>query len=156
MSAGGAAQPDEQLLRAFGDEVMRMTGRRTTSYAGSVLENSAFRILWLLEESGPRTLRELSEELQLEQSTINRQVNAALRHGYVERFAAAGRSGRLVRPTPEGRRAYLHDAHRRAALYARALDELGPDRALAMVESFRAFNDALDRAHETEAPPDGR
>lgn len=154
MAAGRAEQLDERLLRAFGDEIMRMTGRRTTTYAGSVLESSAFRILWLLEESGPRTLRELSEDLQLERSTINRQVNAAIRHGYVERVAAAGRSGGLVRPTPEGHRAYLHDGRLRAAMYARALHDLGPDRALVMVESLRELNDALDRAQE-QPPLDG-
>lgn len=95
---------DARLLRAFGHELMRMVGRRTTAYLGSLLEDSAFRILWLLEESGSMTPRELSEELQLERSTITRQVNAALRLGYVERVDVAGRTGRLVRPTPDARR----------------------------------------------------
>ena len=142
---------DERLLRALGDELIRVTARRTTTYAGSRLDGSAFRILRLLEESGPRTLRDLSEELQLERSTVNRQVNAAIGHGYVERVAATGRSAGLVRPTAEGRAAYLHDGRLRGALYSRALDELGPDRAAAMVDSLRELNDALDRAHDEAA-----
>lgn len=142
-------QLDERLLRALGDELIRMTARRTTAYAGSVLDGSAFRILRLLEESGPRTLRDLSEELQLERSTVNRQVNAAIGHGYVERVSATGRSAGLVRPTAEGRAAYLHDGRLRGEVYNRALDELGPDRAAAMVESLRELNDALDRAHDS-------
>ncbi len=155
VSAGRAEQFDEQLLRALEGEVIRMTGRRTTTYAGSLLENSAFRILRFLEESGPSTQRELSDALQLELSTVNRQVNAALRHGHVERFEVAGRSSRLVRPTVEGRLAFRHDGHLRAALYAQALDHLGPDRAGAMVESLREFNDALDRALTRQPADDG-
>lgn len=142
---------DDRLLRSFTDEVMRMTGRRTTTYTGSQLENSAFRILWMLEESGPRTLRELSDGLQLERSTLTRQVGAAVEQGYVEHVPGAGRSGRRIRPTSQGRRAYRHDAGLRRAKYAEALDQLGPDRAATMVESLRTFNDALDRAHERDA-----
>jgi DNA-binding MarR family transcriptional regulator len=147
-----AEELDEGLLRALGDELMRMTARRTNTYAGAVMENSAFRVLRVLEELGPRTLRELSDDLQLELSTVNRQVNAAIRHGHVERLPVRGRAGRLVRPTEAGHRAYLHDGRLRGTLYAQALDELGPERAAAMVESLRAFNDALDRAHEHEEP----
>jgi hypothetical protein len=52
-------------MRALGGEVMRLTRRRATSYPGSVLEDSAFRILLVLVEEGPRSLRELGDELQL-------------------------------------------------------------------------------------------
>ncbi|GAB3654256.1 hypothetical protein GCM10027596_05800 [Nocardioides korecus] len=146
-------EPDEQLLRALGEEILRMNARRSTTYAGSELETSAFRLLWVLHESGPRTMRELSEELQLERSTINRQVNAAIRHGHLERIEEPGVKAPRVRPTVEGERAYLHDGRLRGAAYSRALAELGADRAAAMVASFKAFNDALDAVHAQQPGP---
>ncbi len=139
---------DDRLLRALGAEIMRVSARRTTAYAGSVLDSSAFRILWVLSESGPMTLRELSEELQLERSTINRQVNAAIRHGHLERLEDEGSVAPRVRPTDEGRAAYLHDGRLRGAAYSRALADLGVDRAGQMVDTLRDFNDSLDRAHD--------
>ena len=141
---------DEALLRALGDEVLRLSGRRLATLPGSRLDSSAFRILWRLEESGPLTLRDLAEQLQLEQSTINRQVNSAIKHRLVERVPAPGRVGTPVRPTETGREAYRHDGLLRAEVMGRAIADLGPGRARDMIEALRAFNDAVDRAH----PPD--
>ena len=39
------------------------------------------RLLWLLVESGPQTLAEVTSALGLERSTVNRQVNAAVAAG---------------------------------------------------------------------------
>jgi DNA-binding MarR family transcriptional regulator len=142
---------DEALLRALGDEVLRLSSRRLATLPGSRLDRSAFRILWRLEECGPLTLRELAEQLQLEQSTINRQVNSAIKHGLVERVPAAGRVGTPVRATEAGREAYRHDGLLRADVMGRAIADLGPGRARDMVDALRAFNDAVDRAH----PDDG-
>jgi len=138
---------DDDLMLAFGAELIRISGRRATTYPGSVLDNSAFRILWMLVEAGPRTLGELAVDLQLEQSTINRQVNAAIQHGLVERYAVEGRTSRSLRPTPGGEEAYRHDRGLRAAVYAEVLIELGAARAHELVQRMREFNDALDRAH---------
>ena len=146
---------DDRTLRALGDELMRLTRRRATTYPGSILDPSAFRLLWLLTEGPPRTLRELAEELQLDQSTVNRQVNAAINHGLVERYAVADSASRLVRPTDAGRAAYLHDGKLRAEVYTSVLDELGAERAGALVAELREFNDALDRAHARLRPADG-
>lgn len=131
-------------MRALGAEVMRLTRRRATSYPGSFLEDSAFRILLVLVEEGPRSLRELADELQLEQSTISRQVGAAVGHGLVERY---GDAPRLVRATNAGREAYLHDGRLRGAVWGRAIAELGEERGADLVAGLRELNDALDRAH---------
>lgn len=135
---------DDARMRALGSEVMRLTRRRATSYPGSVLEDSAFRILLLLVEEGPKSLRELADELQLEQSTISRQVTAAIGHGLVERY---GGSPRLVRPTDAGREAYLHDGRLRGEVWSRAIEELGSDRGDRLIAALHDFNEALDRAH---------
>jgi len=138
---------DTGLLRQLGDELMRLGRRRTTTYAGSMLDTSAFRILWLLSEA-PRTLKEVADELQLEQSTVSRQVGAAIRHGLVERWGNPDAGGWLHRPTEQGRAAYEHDAQLRVEVYARVLDDLGRTRVDSLVAELAAFNDALDRAHQ--------
>jgi DNA-binding MarR family transcriptional regulator len=147
---------DDRVLRQLGDELMRLTRRRSQDYPGSELDASAFRLLWLLTEGPPRTLRELADELQLDQSTVNRQVNAAIKYGLVERYAVPDSSSRLLRPTEAGRAAYVHDGALRAEVYQGVLDELGPDRAEALVAELRELNDGLDRAHSrlrVEPPP---
>jgi DNA-binding MarR family transcriptional regulator len=138
---------DERVLRELGDELMRLTRRRSQFYPGSQLDTSAFRLLWLLTEGPPRTLRELADVLQLDQSTVNRQVNAAIKHGLVERYAVPDSPRRLLRPTEAGRTAYLHDGGLRAAVYNEVLEELGSARAQALVAELRELNDGLDRAH---------
>lgn len=139
---------DEELLRAFGTEMMRLSRRRSVAYPGSRLDASAFRILWLLVEGGPRTLRELAHDLQLERSTVNRQVNAALRNGLLERFEEPGTAGRRLRPTGAGLEAYRRDGALRAQVFAEVLGELGALRARTLLEDLGAFNDAYDRAQE--------
>ena len=67
--------------------------------------------------------------LDLEQSTVNRQVHAAIDAGWLERFDVPGSASRLVRPTPAGLEAYQHDGLVRAATIHAALDALGPERA---------------------------
>jgi DNA-binding MarR family transcriptional regulator len=143
-----ARSVDSGLLQQLSDELMRLGRRRTTTYAGAELDTSAFRILWLLSEGPARTLKELAEELQLEQSTVSRQVSAAIRHGLVERCANVEGAGWAHRPTETGRRAYEHDAQLRVEVYSRVLDDLGRARVDALVAELAAFNDALDRAHQ--------
>jgi DNA-binding MarR family transcriptional regulator len=143
---------DDRVLRELGDELMRLTRRRTQAYPGSRLDTSAFRLLWLLTEGQPRTQRELADELQLDPSTVTRQVSAAISHGLVERFAEPGASARLLRPTEAGRAAYLQDAELRAKVYQDVLDELGASRSAALVAELRELNDGLDRAHSRLRP----
>jgi len=145
---------DDRLLRELGDELMRLSRRRAQTYPGSRLDTSAFRLLWLLTEGPPRTLRELADELQLDLSTVNRQVNTAIKHGLVERYAVADSTSRLLRPTEAGRAAYVHDAAPRAEVYDAVLDELGTERAGALVAELRELNDGLDRAHSRLPRPE--
>ena len=135
---------DEARMRALGTEVVRLTRRRATSYPGSVLDDSAFRILLVLVEEGPRSLGDLADDLQVEQSTISRQVATAVGRGLVERY---GEAPRLVRPTDAGREAYLHDGRIRAEVWSRALEQVGAARGDDLVAALHDLNDALDRVH---------
>lgn len=142
---------DAAVLSALGGELLRLQRRRTSVYEGVVLDNSAFRLLWVLSDGTPRTLRQLSECLDLEQSTVNRQVNAAISAGYLERYAVDGSPSKLVRPSPTGEAAFAHDGKIRGDLISRALADLGDERAARLVEDLRDFNDAWDVALGT--PP---
>ncbi|WP_220451240.1 MarR family winged helix-turn-helix transcriptional regulator [Nocardioides dongkuii] len=145
--AGPGVDVEDAVLRDLGAELMRLSLLRTAAHPGLLLEVSAFRVLWMLVEHGPRTLRELADDLHLERSTVTRQVNAAIARGLVERYDEAGSGGRLLRPTDAGRAAYEHDGRLRAAVLVEALSELGPGGAGRVVRELRAFNDALDRTH---------
>jgi DNA-binding MarR family transcriptional regulator len=136
----------EDELRALGDELMRLNRRRTAAYPGSRLDTSAFRVLWLLAEGPPRTLRDVAEELQLDPSTVNRQVNAAIQNGLLERYAVDGSPSRLLRPTAAGRTAYEYDAALRGAAYGAAMDALGAAGSAELIALLGRFNDALDEA----------
>ncbi len=133
-------------LALLGDELLRLQRRRTTSYAGSVLDTSAFRILRVLADGEPRTMRQLAHELELEQSTVNRQVHAAIDLGYLERFEVEGSVSKLLRPTEAGLAAFEHDIAIRVTLIQGALDALGPGRGARLVADLRDFNDAWDAA----------
>ena len=144
MAAAGTGADPFAGIEELGDELFRLQRHRATVYDGVLLESSAFRLMWALRDGEPRTLRRLAELLDLEQSTINRQVHAALDAGYLERFEVVGSASKLLRPTPAGRAAYEHDGLIRADRYHRVLAELGVERARSLVEHLAAFNDAWD------------
>lgn len=70
---------------------------------GQQLDRSAYLILARLELEPPMSLKELAEAFVLDISTINRQVGALERRGFVERVAdPSGGVARKVRPTESG------------------------------------------------------
>lgn len=106
------------------------------------------RLLWLLSDRRPRTLREIGDALGLEQSTVNRQVNGALAAGLVRRISEPGRSARLVEPTDEGLAAFESATAVALAEYGDALGVLGDDAAtfLDLLDRFvDAYGDAVRR-----------
>jgi len=141
----GSTRSEQSLLTELGDELMRVGRRRHANVEGTELDMSAFKLLWILSDGEPRTLREIADELDLELSTINRQVNAAVRAGLLERFSVPDSPSRPVRPTADGRRLYEHDAAIHADLYRSVLAEMGADAARDLTKGLRAFNDAYER-----------
>ncbi|MEE3853076.1 MarR family transcriptional regulator [Gordonia sp. LSe1-13] len=135
------------LYRELVDELLRMSRRKTHLYPGATLEASAFAILWTLSDGRPRTLRDLGEELDLEQSTVNRQVNAAIKHGYLERFEVEGQASRLIQRTVAGVEAFEHDSRLRAERLERVFADLNPGTPEALLHELRAFNDAYERTY---------
>jgi DNA-binding MarR family transcriptional regulator len=141
----GKVRAKESLLTDLADELLRFGKRRHSAVEGTDLDTSAFKLLWVLSDERPRTLRELADELDLELSTINRQVNAAVRAGLLERFSVPESPSRPVRRTPEGRRLYEHDSAVHADLLRSVLAEMGAQPARELINGLRAFNDAYER-----------
>jgi DNA-binding MarR family transcriptional regulator len=139
------ARSEQPLLSDLADELMRIGRRRHVNLDGTELDMSAFKLLWILSDGRPRTLRELAEELDLELSTINRQVNAAVRAGLLERFSVPDSPSRPVQPTAEGRRLYEHDSAIHADLLRSVLAEMGAGPARDLIRGMRSFNDAYER-----------
>jgi DNA-binding MarR family transcriptional regulator len=131
-------------------EELRKVTRRKLDLQDGQLETSAFSILWILSDGKPRTLRELADELSLEQSTVNRQVNSAIRHGYLERFEVDDSISRMIRPTERGEAAFEHDGLQRAERLNTVFAELPHATLDALVWSLREFNDAYDGVLERQ------
>lgn len=141
-------QLDDDLVRGVGDELLRISRRRVVSPPGSTLDLSAFRILWLLVEHGPRTLSEIGDDLQLEQSTVSRQVSSAGKRGLVERVSRPDSPHQVVQATSAGREAYEVDGAVRSRRFRAALHAMGPERVRRLRSDLAAFNDAIDAADD--------
>ncbi|MCM3883676.1 MarR family winged helix-turn-helix transcriptional regulator [Frankia sp. R82] len=148
----GGQHDEDELLRSIGREVLRLTRRRIMTPEGSTLDRSVFRILWALAESGPSTMAELETALHLEQSTVSRQVKAAIGRGLVESHMLPGSRRRLFQATSEGARIYQQEAVLQSDVFKKALAEFGPARFRSFTTELTALNDALDHA-ATAADP---
>ncbi|MFT4042971.1 MAG: MarR family transcriptional regulator [Gordonia sp. (in: high G+C Gram-positive bacteria)] len=138
------------LHRDLVDEILRITRRRLITHPDAILENSAFNLLWILSDGTPRTLRQLADATHLEQSTVNRQVNAAIKHGYLERFVMQGAVSGLIRPTDKGRSVLEHDALLCVRRLESALSDMAGGTPEVLLAQLHAFNEAYDRAIASE------
>lgn len=136
-------------------ELLKLDRQRYAVEQHTMLSIAEIRVLWMLSDGQPRSLRELAAALHLEQSTVNRQVNAAIDAGHLYRFTEHGRSSGLIAPTSEGRRRFTEDTEFTLHIYDRALDELGDHAQLFLeqLETFvAAYTDAAERATGTPRP----
>ncbi|MGW8564898.1 MarR family winged helix-turn-helix transcriptional regulator [Isoptericola sp. NPDC055881] len=143
--------PDHRPLgddrRAAGLLVQLEVHRRMAEHRSS-LGVADGRLLWLLSDGRPRTLREIGDALRLEQSTVNRQVNGALAAGLLRRIAEPGRSARLVEPTDEGLTAYESATATALGEFEAGLAALGAEAGtfLDLLDRFvDAYGDAVRR-----------
>ncbi|MCZ2262101.1 MULTISPECIES: MarR family winged helix-turn-helix transcriptional regulator [unclassified Isoptericola] len=125
--------------------LFRLDLHRRLAEHRSPLGTADGRLLWLLSDGRPRTLREIAEALRLEQSTVNRQVNGALAAGLLRRFTAPGRSARLLEPTEEGLARFEEATGRALGAYADGLAVLGADVG-AFLDQLERFADAYGDA----------
>lgn len=139
----GSDAPAERRVASL---LFRLDLHRRLAEHRSPLGTADGRLLWLLSDGRPRTLREIAEALRLEQSTVNRQVNGALAAGLLRRFTEPGRSARLIEPTPEGAATFERATDLALGAFADGLAALGDEAGefLDLLERFAgAYGDAV-------------
>src|SRR4051794_19313263 len=119
--------------------------RRSTGIAHRALDRAAYVILRHLRDGGAQTVTTLADRLNLDGSTVTRQVAVLETDGLVEREPDPrdGRSN-LIAITPAGLKSVEHVSATRRELYGRILgDWSGPDRER-LAEMLCRLNEALD------------
>lgn len=106
------------------------------------LGDADLRILWLFADGRARTLREIADALHLEQSTVNRQVNAAVTEGLLERSREHGGQAYLFQRTAKGYRLFEADVAASLDGYDEALTALGAADAAAFVDLLDRFTES--------------
>lgn len=143
----GEDAPRERRLAAL---LSRLDRQRHVQEATMRLGTADLRLLWLFADGRARALKEIAAELQLEQSTVNRQVNAALGSGLLERMRRRGGVAYEFDRTEEGRRVFEEDTDRSLGAYAAALDAMGDrdaEKFLGLAQTF------LDHYRRQVDPP---
>jgi DNA-binding MarR family transcriptional regulator len=114
---------------------------------GRALDRSGYQLLSRLE-LGAMSLRQLAEAFRLDQSTVNRQVNALLRAGLVERVPdPAGGLARILRPTRRGLALLRRDravAHEQIGQVLADWPDRDVERLRALLEKFNASIERLE------------
>ena len=120
---------------------------------GQLLRVAEGRMLWLLRDGQPRTLRQLAEELDLEQSTVNRQVHAALDSGIIVRSRPQDSAPYVVTMSDEGEARFRSDMGRLTSVYERALAVIPEQEQERFLEHLGAFVEGLDEASRATLVP---
>lgn len=94
----------------------------------ATLGTSELRLLWLLRDREPRTLRQFADQLSLEQSTVNRQVNAAVHSGLLVRDRETLASAYRFSASAKGAAEFERNVEMSMDAYRGALDGLGDRR----------------------------
>lgn len=128
--------------------------RTTQRDPGRALDRSGYQLLGRLDH-GPLSLRQLADAFGLDQSTVNRQVNALRRDGLVERTAdPSGGTALLIRPTAHGRRALRHDRAVARAQVATVLESWSQSEISSLQQALRKFNTSIEELAGTPWPRD--
>jgi DNA-binding MarR family transcriptional regulator len=113
--------------------------------AERLLDRSGYHLLGRLE-LGPLNLKQLAEAFRLDVSTVNRQVNALLRAGLVERVPdPSGAVAKVLRPT----RAGLDLLHRDRAVVRDQIGRVVSDWEPADVADLHRLLERLNTSIET-------
>ena len=109
------------------------------------LGTADLRILWMFADDQPRTLKEIATELRLEQSTVNRQINAAMAEGLLQRSRRPGSPAQEISRTEKGIQAFEDDVAKSLSAFTSGLDALG-DRVDGFLADLTRFVEAYDGA----------
>lgn len=104
------------------------------------LKTADLRLLWLFVDGRARTLKEIATELGLEQSTVNRQVNAAIRGSLLERCEDSPHQPYKFLPSQYGTQVFDDYMATTTDVYAETVASLGSEGAqfVALMNAFVA------------------
>lgn len=146
-SKGARLGPD----REFASLLYRLEQSRRGASANATLGAADARILWLFTRDEEYTLRDISDKLNLEQSTVNRQVNAAVKAGYVVKKRSRARAAWVFAPSEEGRRKFEADSEMHLGFFARSMAELTDSEQETFVDLFAKVVGGYEAAIRTES-----
>ena len=137
----GTIETQVAMLMRLGEATRRSTGLRPHR----ALDRAAYVILRHLEASGPQNVTVLADRLNLDGSTVTRQVTALEKNGLaVRRPDPNDGRGTVIEPTAAGLRQVGNVARARRALYDRILaDWSEPDRQR-LAATLERFNESVE------------
>lgn len=133
-----------RILTHF-DTARRVLDQQTT------LGTADMRLLWLFHDGAPRTLREIAEQLGLEQSTVNRQVNTAAAQGLLTKARNTGNEPYRFMTSPAGDQQFEQTLDTTLTIYNEALDVFDDDDRQQFLDLLERYIEAYQRAAR---PPD--
>ncbi|MFG3554932.1 MarR family winged helix-turn-helix transcriptional regulator [Micromonospora sp. NPDC047557] len=136
----GRIETEVALLMRFGEATRRATG--TAEHR--VLDRAAYVILRHLADAGPQNVSALAARLNLDGSTVTRQVSALQRDGLITRTPdpSDGR-GTVISPTPAGLQRMAAVQAARTRLYGDMLADWSAEDRAALATLLGRLNQAL-------------
>ncbi|MFI6068557.1 MarR family winged helix-turn-helix transcriptional regulator [Micromonospora sp. NPDC051227] len=136
----GRIETEVALLMRFGEATRRATG--TAEHR--VLDRAAYVILRHLADAGPQNVSALAARLNLDGSTVTRQVSALQRDGLITRTPdpSDGR-GTVISPTPAGLQRMAAVQAARTRLYGDMLSDWTPEDRSTLAALLGRLNQAL-------------
>ncbi|MFC8301572.1 MarR family winged helix-turn-helix transcriptional regulator [Micromonospora orduensis] len=136
----GRIETEVALLMRFGEATRRATG--TAEHR--VLDRAAYVILRHLADAGPQNVSALAARLNLDGSTVTRQVSALQRDGLIVRAPdpTDGR-GTVISPTPAGLQRMAAVQAARTRLYGDMLSDWSPEDRSTLAALLGRLNQAL-------------
>ena len=137
----GRIETEVALLLRLGEATRRATG--TAEHR--VLDRAAYVILRHLDSAGPQNVSALAARLNLDGSTVTRQVSAMQRDGLITRTPdpADGR-GTVISPTQAGLQRMAAVRAARTRLYGDLLSDWTSDDRETLADLLHRLNEALD------------
>lgn len=140
----------QESAERFAAATTRYERERRVAVSHLPLGAAELRIIALLIDGIPRTLKQIADELHLEQSTINRQANAALQHEYLSRSRGEVGPAYVFTVSDLGKAKFEESLGYFYQEYHTAFSLMGADRARLLVELLEEFVEAHASAHKEE------
>ncbi|WP_433535062.1 MarR family winged helix-turn-helix transcriptional regulator [Micromonospora sp. CA-249363] len=136
----GLIETEVALLMRFGEATRRASG----SAEHRVLDRAAYVILRHLDAAGPQNVSALAARLNLDGSTVTRQVSALQRDGLIARAPdpTDGR-GTVISPTTAGLQRMAAVRAARTRLYGDMLSDWSPEDRATLAALLGRLNQAL-------------